>query len=78
MDRSSPLAGKTLRDARIPKATGLIVIALRKKNPQGSEEDYTFLFNPVATTRLDAGDVMIVLGAPEQIETLHKFVNPRG
>jgi len=78
VDGSSPLAGKTLLDARIPKATGLIVIALRKKNPEGSEEDYTFLFNPVATTRLDPGDVMIVLGAPEQIETLQKFVNPRG
>jgi voltage-gated potassium channel len=77
VSRSSPVAGKTLRDARIPKATGLIVIALRKKNPEGSEEDYSFLFNPVANTRLDPGDVMIVLGAPEQIETLRSYVNPR-
>ncbi len=72
----SPLAGKTLRDARIPKATGLIVIALRKRNPPGADEEYTFIFNPVATTRLDPGDVMIVLGKPEQIETLRGYVNP--
>jgi len=73
---ASPLAGRTLMDARIPQNTGLIVIALRKKNPEGSEEDYSYVFNPVATTRLDPGDVMIVLGAPEQIKRLREFVNP--
>jgi voltage-gated potassium channel len=72
----SPLAGQTLMDARIPQNTGLIVIALRKKNPEGSGEDYSYVFNPVATTRLNPGDVMIVLGAPEQIERLREFVNP--
>jgi len=73
---SSPLAGRTLMDARIPQNTGLIVIALRKKNPEGSEEEYSYVFNPVATTRLDPGDIMIVLGAPEQIRKLRDFVNP--
>jgi voltage-gated potassium channel len=73
---TSPLAGKTLMDARIPQNTGLIVIALRKKNPEGSEEDYTYVFNPQADTRLGPGDVMIVLGKTEQIEGLRKFVNP--
>jgi len=73
---TSPLAGRTLMDARIPQNTGLIVIALRKKNPEGSEEEYSYVFNPVATTRLDPGDIMIVLGAPEQITRLREFVNP--
>lgn len=73
---ASPLAGQTLMDARIPQNTGLIVIALRKKNPEGTEEAYSYVFNPVATTRLDPGDIMIVLGAPEQIRTLRAFVNP--
>ncbi len=73
---TSPLAGRTLADARIPQNTGLIVIALRKKNPEGAEEAYSYVFNPVATTRLDPGDIMIVLGAPEQIRSLRVFVNP--
>lgn len=71
----SPVAGRTLSDARIPENTGLIVIALRKKNPPGAEEAYSFVFNPVASTRLDPGDIMIVLGAPEQVRKLHTFVN---
>ena len=73
---ASPLAGQTLMDARIPQNTGLIVIALRKKNREGSEEAYSYVFNPVATTRLDPGDIMIVLGAPEEIRSLRAFVNP--
>jgi voltage-gated potassium channel len=73
---ASPLAGRTLMDARIPQNTGLIVIALSKKNPEGSEEAYSYVFNPVATTRLDPGDIMIVLGAPDQIRILREFVNP--
>lgn len=73
---TSPFAGKTLMDARIPHNTGLIVIALRKKNPEGSEEDYSYVFNPQADTRLGPGDVMIVLGKTDQIEGLRKFVNP--
>ncbi len=72
----SPLAGKTLMDARILRNTGLIVIALRKKNPEGAEEEYTYVFNPQADTRLGVGDVMIVLGKRDQIVELKKFVNP--
>jgi voltage-gated potassium channel len=73
---SSPVVGKTLMDVRIPQHTGLIVIALRKKNPEGSEEDYSYVFNPQADTRIGPGDVMIVLGKPDQVEGLRKFVNP--
>lgn len=62
----SELAGRSLLEAGIPQRTGLIVIALRKKDtPQG-----TFVFNPVADTRLDAGDEVIVLGRESQIEAL--------
>lgn len=72
----SPQAGQTLMDAQIPQNTGLIVIALRKKNDEDAEEEYTYVYNPVATTRLDPGDIMIVLGSPDQIRKLRKFVNP--
>lgn len=60
----SKMAGRTLEEARIPRHTGLIVIAVRKK---GSGE---FVFNPVGSTALEAGDRVIVLGRPEQIADL--------
>jgi voltage-gated potassium channel len=66
----SSLVGKTLAQVRIPEATGLIVIALKKEGsvPGG------FVFNPVADTELHAGDELIVLGTVEQIEKLKAFV----
>lgn len=71
----SPFAGRTLMDAQIPQNTGLIVIAMRK--PRGEEaSDYDYLYNPVASTRLDPGDTMIVLGKPEQVKKLRDYVNP--
>ncbi len=68
---SSSLAGKTLAEARIPQHTGLIVIALKKKDQQG----HGFIFNPVASTRVDSGDEVIVLGTGDQIARLKQFVN---
>jgi len=73
---TSPHVGKTLADIRLPQYTGLIVIGLRKKNPVGAEEEFDYVFNPQADTRLDPGDIMIVLGKPDQIERLRRFVNP--
>jgi voltage-gated potassium channel len=75
VSETSPLAGKTLADARIPQNTGLIVIALRKPEREGNGEEYAYVYNPSANTRLDPGDVMIVLGKPEQIQELRKYVN---
>jgi voltage-gated potassium channel len=63
----SDVAGKTLLEARIPQRTGLIVIAVRTK---GQLRD--FVFNPVADTRLDAGDEIIVLGKEDQISRLRE------
>ena len=73
---SSPLAGKTLADIKLPQYTGLIVIGIRKKNPPDADEDFSYVFNPQADTRLEAGDIMVVLGKPDQIDKLRKFVNP--
>jgi voltage-gated potassium channel len=67
---TSTLAGQTLLDAAIPQRTGLIVIAVEKD----TDGERRFLFNPVASTRLDAGDELIVLGEPEQVDTLRRYV----
>jgi voltage-gated potassium channel len=66
----SEVAGRTLAEARIPQRAGLIVIALRKRKAPPHE----FTFNPVADTRLEAGDEIIVLGKEDQIERLRELV----
>ncbi|MBT8397877.1 MAG: potassium channel protein [Gemmatimonadetes bacterium] len=76
VSESSPLVGKTLADVKLPQYTGLIVIGIQKKNPPEAEEEFTYVFNPQAETCLGTGDIMIVLGKPEQIDKLRKFVNP--
>lgn len=63
----SPLAGRTLAQARIPQETGLIVIAMKKG---GSGPEGRFLFNPVADTRIEPDDELIVLGHLDQIQQL--------
>jgi len=70
LPEKSDLAGKTLMEAKIPQKTGLIVIAVRKD--QGIKTD--FVFNPVADTRLESGDHLIVLGTTDQIEKLQAYV----
>lgn len=68
---ASDLAGKTLAEARIPQHTGLIVIALKKADKGG----HGFVFNPVASTRVDAGDEIIALGTGEQLERLRRYTS---
>jgi voltage-gated potassium channel len=68
--KDSPVSGKTLAEAQIPQATGLIVIALKK----AGEQEGSFVFNPVADTRLAWGDELIVLGTEDQIERLRDFL----
>jgi voltage-gated potassium channel len=64
----SRLAGKSLAEARIPQETGLIVLALRRR-----ESHEPAVFNPGPDTRLGEGDVMIVLGMQEQVDRLREF-----
>ena len=66
----SAMAGKTLAEARIPDATGLVVIAIRKDGRAHDEVD----FNPDAATELGAGDDVIVLGEGEQVRKLRAYL----
>lgn len=66
---NSSLEGKTLAEASIPDKTGLIVISRQAANNEKPE------FNPTSSTRLNAGDKLIVLGNSGQIEQLRGFTN---
>lgn len=64
----SPLAGSELAQAAIPQKTGLIVLALRRSGGSAA------IYNPGPQTAINAGDTMIVLGGPEQIQKLREHM----
>ena len=51
--------------------TGLIIVAVRKDHERGSP----FVFNPSASTVIEADDDLIVLGDEEQIERLRVYLS---
>lgn len=69
--KNSHLIDKQLKDSEIPQKTGLIVLAIKKNH---SDE---LSFNPSSHERLEEGDVMIVLGQNEQVDTLKDMANER-
>lgn len=65
---NSKLDGTMLADSGIQEATGVVLLAVRQNN--GS-----FLHLPRADTKLQVGDVPIVLGTTEQLEALRVFLD---
>ncbi len=65
----SSIAGKKLFEAKIPEQTGLIILALKRK------EDGNFKFNPSSNEVLSAGDTMVVLGTNDQVDQLNAMIN---
>jgi len=63
----SAFAGKTLRDIRIPEKIGLVIVAVRKGGTGG------FIHNPGAGQNIEAGDVLITMGAIYKINALRKL-----
>ena len=62
--RGSYLENKNLIEAQIPKKTGLIVLAIKKI------EDGKMIFNPPIDYTFKIGDVLIVLGRDDQVDSL--------
>jgi voltage-gated potassium channel len=62
-------AGKTIRDISIRERTGAMVVALRK-------HDGTFDATPQPDAVLEAGDVMIAAGAPDELGLLEELFAP--
>ena len=61
--RTCAAAGRTIRELRIRHETGAIVIALRKV-------DGSFDTTPEPDTPIEAGDVLIGVGSPDEIRAL--------
>lgn len=67
--KGSPLCDLALKESAIPEKTGLIVLALRKK------EESEMLFNPGPNEVLRDGDAMIVLGRDDQVTKLREIAH---
>jgi voltage-gated potassium channel len=68
---SSPLAGKTLSEVRIPEKTGLIIIAVYHESESGERH---LVYNPGSEERIRERDTLIALGEPARIDRLRKMV----
>jgi voltage-gated potassium channel len=64
-------AGATIGELDVAKATGAYLVAIRK--PDGELE-----MRPSKETRLEEGDVVVGIGAPEEIASLEQLFEPRG
>jgi voltage-gated potassium channel len=65
--QGSPLASKTLAEADVRGTTGATVLAMRRA-------DGSFNLQPSSASRLTENDILVVLGAPEQIDRLEKLI----
>ncbi len=59
----APFIGKTLREANLRQAFGVIVVAINRENGQME-------FNPSPEQRLQAGDQLVLLGNADQLKAL--------
>lgn len=69
MREGSSLCNLTLKESAIPVKTGLIVLALRKKDRKD------MIFNPGSNEVIEDGDSMIVLGRDEQVTKLREIAH---
>ena len=63
----SPLNRKSIAEADIRSTSGALVLAIRKS-------DGSFDLHPTETSRIDANDVLVVLGTQEQFDLLQKMI----
>lgn len=64
--KGSSVEGKTLEEASLGRRTGVLVVAVRRT-------DGAFAFNPPRDHRLLEGEVVVVMGTPEQTRDLRKL-----
>jgi len=65
----SPFLNYTLAKSRISQNTGLVVIAMKKARIG------KFIYNPAASTLLEENDKIVVLGNPEKLERLNRYIS---
>ena len=66
VQENAPLDGISLRAANIQEQTGLVIVAIR-------DTDGAFFYNPPGDTKIEAGDGLLVIANPRQLQTLRKL-----
>ncbi len=67
VSETSAMASKTMREMRLGRDLGVIVLAIRKG-------DGSMQFNPPADTAVEGGDTLIVMGKHENLRTLETLL----
>jgi voltage-gated potassium channel len=67
----SPLAGSTVREARLHEGDGALLLALRQR------EGGAFRTNPAPDAMVRPGDVVIVIGTAQQIDAVRRAAGSR-
>jgi len=62
----SPLVGQSIREADIRNRVGLIVVGIRRSDGQ-------MLFNPDASTTIQAGDRLVIIGQENQVDQFQRI-----
>ncbi len=65
------IVGQSIRDAHLRDRTGALVLALR-------EQDGSFNTNPSPDTTINAGQVLIAIGTPAELEALERVMASGG
>ena len=63
----SLLMGKSLREASIPRKTGLLVLTVQKNGER------RYPYNPEADNRLETGDIIVVMDKAAQIDQVRRM-----
>lgn len=72
VNQNSEAIGKSLKELRITRRTGLTVLAVRKMNEKNLH------FNPDPDRTFQEGDIMLVLGTALQVKQLREIANDNG
>jgi voltage-gated potassium channel len=64
----SSLVGKNLIDSHLRRDFGIIIVAIKKTSGE-------MIFNPMPLEKLEAGDVIVVLGKTESLKQMNDVIN---
>ena len=67
VDNESVIAGKTLAEARVRERTGVSVAAIERAG--------SVVPSPQADTVIEAGDTLVIIGSPENLQEFEAFVS---
>jgi voltage-gated potassium channel len=71
LDEHAPIVGMSIRETDLRRKTGAYIVAIKR----GSRK---VRINPAPEESLQAGDTLMVIGTPSQLERLDEFVTPEG